>query len=628
MAGTTDGLLRLQAALTRAAHGLPVLLEAEGGDGQASDGPRAGGGQAADVEVLARRQRYLDALLETIEVGIVACDAEGRFVVSNKAERSMFGLAHSIDGRPMGHLGPRIDVYEDGRRLEPDEYPLMRALRGDDLTDLEVQAGPRGGPLRTLLIRGRQITDDDGRVLGAVAALTDVTMERAAARQLAEDHRRLREAQRLGRLGSFAHDFASGGWMFTEHVGPLLGLAEHEVSNRAILGLIEPADRGVVAAAWEQAATTGQTQTCEVRVRRGGDGAERLFRVSIEVERDATGQAVWGRGTLLDITEVSAAKAAAQRATAFFDAVLTATPDPTFVLEVRTGNVLYASLGKELLGRPSSEAHELGLAGVLELVHPDDRHLLQASGAKVVGLADGQLDQCQYRARHVDGSLRWLSQRLTPFRRDDAGRVLEVLAVVRDVTEVVDAQERLLHAARHDYLTGLPNRVLLVERLEAALRRPLPEQRELAVLFCDLDGFKSVNDLGGHAVGDAVLVEVARRLVAVVRDGDAVARIGGDEFVILVEPWHRSAAGAAPTSDRRLAHRVAARVVDVLGRPIVVDDASYQITASTGIAYARVGGANADRPAPPSAEDLLHRADMAMYQAKQHGKGHVEVFDL
>jgi len=266
---------------------------------------------------------------------------------------------------------------------------------------------------------------------------------------------------------------------------------------------------------------------------------------------------------------------------------------------------------------------------------------LRELNADGVNIEDGEVLQTQYRALHADGHWRWLSHRVTPFRRDSQGRVVELLAVVRDVTDVVEAERRLLHAARHDYLTGLPNRALLVERLDTALERGAREGREVAVLFCDLDGFKPVNDTGGHAAGDAVLLESARRLTSVLREGDTVARVGGDEFVIVVEPWSRgedsagvespraeSAEPAEPVerpgipepSERRLALQVAQRVAQALSQPVDVGGIAHVVTVSIGITYAAPGR-------PVTADDVLHEADVAMYLAKERGKNRFEVFE-
>ena len=152
---------------------------------------------------------------------------------------------------------------------------------------------------------------------------------------------------------------------------------------------------------------------------------------------------------------------------------------------------------------------------------------------------DSEIVQLNHRLRHADGSTHCFSQRATPFRRDSNGMVTQLVGALRDITDAMGLQSRLEYEALHDSLTGLPNRALLIDRLNIALARSRGERREVAVLFCDLDSFKRVNDTAGHADGDVVLQEAAQRLQSVLRDGDTVARVGGDEFVIIVEPWNR-----------------------------------------------------------------------------------------
>lgn len=583
---------------------------------------------AAHAE-LARRQTFTDALLETIEVGIVACDADGVFVTNNRAERAMFGLDAEFHGKHMNELGPRIDVFEHGDRLAPKQYPLMRALRGDDVTKIEVVAGPAGGPYRDIAVRGRRITDRSGRVLGAVAALTDMTAEYAAARQLAEEHRRLAEAQRLGQLGSFEHDFATDDWSWSEQLAALWGLpvdAPPEDFHR----LVVEQDRARADDCWAAAHAIGGTHTYDFQLQRANDGAQRFIRATIEVELDSDGGPLRSRGTHLDITDLRAAEHAAQQANSFFHAVLTAVPDYTFVTDVQQQTVIYGSPTKDVLGLDAGMLEALGPGGIASLVHPDDQPRLRELNAAAARLDDGLVLQLTCRARHADGQWRWLSHRVTPFRRDAREHVVEVLAVVRDVTDVVDTEHRLIRAARHDYLTGLPNRALLVDRLDAALARSSRDGGEVAVLFCDLDGFKNVNDSAGHAAGDAVLVEAARRLVGAVREGDTVARVGGDEFVVIVEPWEReSGEGYAavreprPAPDRTLAVQVAERITDALRTPFVVAGVAHIVTASVGIAYA-TNGTEAGQEV--TADEVLRGADAAMYLAKDRGKNRLEVF--
>ncbi len=161
------------------------------------------------------------------------------------------------------------------------------------------------------------------------------------------------------------------------------------------------------------------------------------------------------------------------------------------------------------------------------------------------------------------------------------------------------ARAELRHRALHDALTDLPNRGLLEDRLKQALATRRRDRRPLAVVFADLDAFKPVNDRLGHAAGDHVLLEVARRLQAAVRPGDTVARFGGDEFVVLC-------AGVGPDEIAPVTERIRAQVE----RPILVEQGAVLIGASIGVAFADDG---------TSAEELLHRADAAMYEVKSHG---------
>jgi diguanylate cyclase (GGDEF)-like protein len=217
---------------------------------------------------------------------------------------------------------------------------------------------------------------------------------------------------------------------------------------------------------------------------------------------------------------------------------------------------------------------------------------------------------------------------VVPFKRDKSGAVVEVLGILRDITDVVRAEELLTHDALHDSLTGLPNRDLLIDRLEEALIRSDREHRTIAVLFCDLDGFKHVNDTAGHAAGDAVLIETARRLQNTVRDGDTVARVGGDEFVLVIEPWNRARSDGDKSDvvddDESLALRVADRVVAALRVPITVSGMRHQVTVSVGVTYPSSLPRNG--AAAPDARTFIGEADEAMYRAKRQGKNRVTVF--
>jgi diguanylate cyclase (GGDEF)-like protein len=179
------------------------------------------------------------------------------------------------------------------------------------------------------------------------------------------------------------------------------------------------------------------------------------------------------------------------------------------------------------------------------------------------------------------------------------------LSVFVDLHRLRRHTAALTHRALHDALTGLPNRDLFEDRLDQALARARRRTVPLAVLFVDLDGFKQINDVHGHEAGDQVLVEAGRRLRALVRTADTVARYGGDEFTILAED----------VGDTRTARDLGERVADELGRPYA---GGLEVSASVGVAFTA-------NPAAATPDGLIRRADHAMYRSKRPGARRAEV---
>ena len=207
------------------------------------------------------------------------------------------------------------------------------------------------------------------------------------------------------------------------------------------------------------------------------------------------------------------------------------------------------------------------------------------------------------------GERRMVSWTNTVLRGED-GRVSGTASIGTDITEQKRAEQKLLHDALHDTLTGLPNRTLFLERLDGALsRHKRRENSVFAVLFVDLDRFKVINESLGHAIGDQLLIEAGRVLLSCVRPGDTVARLGGDEFTVLLDD----------TGDELFATRVANKIHDALLVPFDLGGHEVFTTASIGIALSATGY---ERP-----EDCLRDADTAMYRAKARGKSRHEIFD-
>ncbi|EIL91520.1 MULTISPECIES: sensor domain-containing protein [Rhodanobacter] len=268
--------------------------------------------------------------------------------------------------------------------------------------------------------------------------------------------------------------------------------------------------------------------------------------------------------------------------------VLDLMPDAVCVVDTE-GHLLFVNASfKRIFGYTPEEV--LGRR-IFELVHPDDRAATAAQAEQVMA---GQL-QLHFRNRylHKDGhsvdiqwSARWLPQHGVR------------IGVGREVTELRRLERELEHRANHDSLTGLANRDRLRIELQSAIDHARQTGHGVAVLYLDLDGFKDVNDRGGHDAGDHLLREVAARLQQGVRQGDLVARVGGDEFVALL-PGCR---------DARTARAVAESLRARLTVPFSLPDGLFRLDASIGIACFPDDGANA--------KALLARADRAMYAVK------------
>ena len=248
---------------------------------------------------------------------------------------------------------------------------------------------------------------------------------------------------------------------------------------------------------------------------------------------------------------------------------------------------------------------ELDGARLEDLVHPED--LPHALGVFAEAMRPhGAPAPTEWRLKHRDGNWRDVEAVLTNLLDEPA--VKGIVINTRDIGERKALQAQLTHQAFHDQLTGLANRALFLDRVSHALTMARRHQQSLAVIFLDLDNFKSVNDSLGHSVGDRLLTIAAQRLIASVRTADTVARLGGDEFAVLLEDADKDGAATA----------VVQRIVHALRHPFALDGREVFATASIGIAIAGED---------ESASDLVRNADMAMYMAKSGGKGRYEVFE-
>lgn len=248
--------------------------------------------------------------------------------------------------------------------------------------------------------------------------------------------------------------------------------------------------------------------------------------------------------------------------------------------------------------------HEIIGLSVLDLVKPEYRGAYRAFMKSIMG---GERGSIEFGIVGLRGTHRWLESHAVPVR-EAGGQSYSVLTITHDITERKHAQDHVHYLAHYDVLTGLPNRLLLHDRLSQAIIEAERRQRVVAVVMVDVDRFKKINDSLGHETGDRVLKAVAQRLRETVREGDTVARLGGDEFAVALSDM--------ASSDH--AGLVGRKIMDAFSAPFHLDARELFLSVSLGVAVHPHHGA--------TAEDLLRNADVAMYQAKEQGRAGCQIF--
>jgi diguanylate cyclase (GGDEF)-like protein/PAS domain S-box-containing protein len=281
-----------------------------------------------------------------------------------------------------------------------------------------------------------------------------------------------------------------------------------------------------------------------------------------------------------------------QRAKAFdylFDAVVVTDIQGTIIDWNKGSEALYVYSKEEAIGQDVSILH----------VPEDIDHVT----AKVIAAVEqtGKWSG-EVRMLHKNGLIGWIESMCVPIF-DEANKMVGALGINRDITERKKEQERLHHLAHYDQLTAVPNRYLLPARLEHLIAQSERNKSEFTLLYMDLDKFKLINDTKGHAFGDQLLKETASRLTQLIRQSDTFARIGGDEFVFLLEN----------TSLKNDAAEMAEMILKELDRVFLINDEEIKVNCSLGVAIYPEDGSTMDA--------LLTAADVAMYKAKQGGRG-------
>jgi diguanylate cyclase (GGDEF)-like protein/PAS domain S-box-containing protein len=343
----------------------------------------------------------------------------------------------------------------------------------------------------------------------------------------------------------------------------------------------------------ESIRSEGGVRGRELRLRRR-DGTPVWLLESVHLLEGDSGEDIL-EGTVIDITDRKLAENALRESEERYRLMAENSTDMISRTTARGRFVYVSDASRHLLGY---EPAELVGRSIFEIADETDHHVLR----HVTQLLHDGPQTFSYRVRRKDGHVVWFESTSRALRDAVTDETTEIVAVSRDISERRRAEEQIEYQAYHDALTGLPNRSLFRDRLTIALAHAKRAITPLAVMFLDLDRFKIVNDTLGHSLGDELLRAVASRLRSVLREGDTIARMGGDEFTVLLTDLKRADDAAT----------IAQKLLDTLAHSMTLDGEELYITASVGIALYPNDG--------DSAEALLQNADSAMYRAKEAGR--------
>jgi diguanylate cyclase (GGDEF)-like protein/PAS domain S-box-containing protein len=432
----------------------------------------------------------------------------------------------------------------------------------------------------------------------------DITERKHAERMLQDTTERLNEAQQISKIGSWELDFATGKLVWSDEIFHLFEIDPYrfDATYEAFLDAVHPDDREAVNKAYTDSLTNQQPYEIRHRLRMK-DNRIKWILEHCSSEFDAAGRPIRSIGTCQDITREIEVEEQLRVAAAAFES------QQSMIITDAKGTILRVnSAFTDLTGYSAGEVLGRNPSMLQSGRHDETFYREMWDTVARAGSWHGEIWD-----RHKSGEIlpRWMT--LTAVK-DAMGRVTHYVSSQVDIAERKAAEEAIRHLAFYDPLTRLPNRRLLLDRLQHALATSARTQRHGALLFIDMDNFKALNDTLGHEKGDQFLKQVAERLQQNLREGDTVARLGGDEFVIVLEALSKVRSEAAEQTER-----LGEKLLRSLNQTYEIGENEHPSTASIG--------ATLFDHTHVAEDELMKQADLAMYQAKAAGKNTLRFFD-
>ncbi|MDP2109731.1 MAG: EAL domain-containing protein [Thiobacillus sp.] len=457
----------------------------------------------------------------------------------------------------------------------------------------------RDGTRRLIEWSNSMLLDKQGEMEFIVCVGTDVTEKQLAEATLKESARRLNEAQRIAQVGSWELDLTSGKLTWSDQIFRIFEIDQtaFDASYEAFLKTIHPEDREWVNQAYTDSVAARTPYDIAHRLLMP-DGRIKWVNERCETHYDEQGKAFRSTGTVQDITELKLAEESLRLFASVFEqsgqAILITDSDKRILAVNPTFTHLTGYAIDEIRGKNPNV-----LASGLT---PAETYQAMWTGLNEAGYWQGEIVD-----RRKDGTIypMWISISVV---RGVKGHITHYIASFTDISERKLVEAHISQLAYHDTLTGLLNRFSLRTQMEQALTMAHRDHRALAVIFLDMDRFKTINDTLGHAVGDKLLITVGQRLRESVRESDIVARLGGDEFVVVL----------TEVEDATAVARLADKILHVLAQPYLIGKNALHSAASIGLALYPDDGEDG--------ETLMKNADTAMYHAKSQGRNNIQFF--
>ena len=517
-------------------------------------------------------------------------DTEGRLLWTSPRSVALIGY------EPEELIGKRLIEF-----AHPDDLQAFNAASAvaseHGAAELEYRVRHKHGHYVWLHVLLRARYDDHGRLVEIVGAARDVSAQRAAEEALAQAER---EARTIIELSGDLHTRTDADGCLL-YISPnsenVIGYTPEELRGHRPGDYAHPDDAARCEAVWREAREHGSAEI-EYRVRRP-DGRYVWIHALLRSRYDEHGNLVETVRAARNITEQKVQQAQLREATERFERAFHHAPIGMALVDL-DGSCL--KVNREMRRITGYSESELLRKSLHDLIHPDD---VDESREWLAGLRDAS--KSEKRCIHADGHTIWV-QLACSMIRDDRGQPQHLVAQIQDITEPHELQQRLSHLAEHDALTDLHNRRRFESELERQVSRSRRYDERAALIMIDLDHFKYFNDALGHGVGDQLIKHVGQLLRQRLRGSDILARLGGDEYAVLL-----------PHVDAASACLVAAELIERIEQePFIHGEQPYTLSASAGVLLLDSNSA--------SAEDALVSADIALYDAKRQGRNRVAAF--